>query len=201
VSRVRQARRRAGLSQEELAKASGISPATVVQVELGHRRPQGRTLRKLSAALGVEVADLVEEEVNPTPKVPLEVQEEPEPDAERRTNTMRLRAMEIRYFSNRWREEIKNPAGQNVWWCGGVQALACGLHDMARGLGYTQKRDGESPEERAARYELLDAIEEMHSVADEVLEVAEESDEAYSATEEAQRRRKTFGVIQGFRTA
>lgn len=69
MGRIRQARRRAGLSQEELAKTSGVSPATVAQVELGHRQPQGRTLRKLAAALGVEVAELVEEEVNEAPKV------------------------------------------------------------------------------------------------------------------------------------
>ncbi|MDP9484718.1 MAG: helix-turn-helix transcriptional regulator [Actinomycetota bacterium] len=50
------------MSQEELAKASGVSPATVVQIELGNRQPQGRTLRKLAAALDVEVADLIEEE-------------------------------------------------------------------------------------------------------------------------------------------
>jgi len=68
VGRIRQARRRAGLSQEELAKAADVSPATVVQVELGHRQPQGRTLRKLAGALGVEVADLIEEEVTAAPK-------------------------------------------------------------------------------------------------------------------------------------
>lgn len=62
MSRIRQARRRAGLSQEELAEASGVSPATVVQAELGNRQPQGRTLRKLAAALGAEVAELIEEE-------------------------------------------------------------------------------------------------------------------------------------------
>jgi transcriptional regulator with XRE-family HTH domain len=56
------------LSQEELADASGVSAATIVQVELGNRRPQGRTLRKLAAALGVEVADLLEEEET-SPKV------------------------------------------------------------------------------------------------------------------------------------
>jgi len=56
------------LSQEELAKAADVSPATVVQVELGHRQPQGRTLRKLAGALGVEVADLIEEEVAAVPK-------------------------------------------------------------------------------------------------------------------------------------
>ncbi len=83
MSRIRQARRRAGLSQEELAKASGVSPATVVQVELGHRRPQGRTLRKLAAALGVEVAELIEEEdaapkaqSRPSPEAPEDATEE-----------------------------------------------------------------------------------------------------------------------------
>jgi transcriptional regulator with XRE-family HTH domain len=66
VDRIRRARRRLGLSQEELAEASGVSAATIVQVELGNRQPQGRTLRKLAAALGVEVADLlVEEEAHP----------------------------------------------------------------------------------------------------------------------------------------
>lgn len=62
MGRIRQARRRAGLSQEELAKTSGVSPATVAQAELGHRQPQGRTLRKLATTLGVEVAELIEEE-------------------------------------------------------------------------------------------------------------------------------------------
>ncbi len=95
MSRIRQARRRAGLSQEELAKASGVSPATVVQVELGHRRPQGRTLRKLAAALGVEVAELIEEEdaapkaqSRPSPEAP-----EAQADEERREELRMFREL------------------------------------------------------------------------------------------------------------
>ncbi len=95
MSRIRQARRRAGLSQEELAKASGVSPATVVQVELGHRRPQGRTLRKLAAALGVEVAELIEEEdaapkaqSRPSPEAPEDATEE-----ERREELRKIREL------------------------------------------------------------------------------------------------------------
>lgn len=72
MGRIRQARRRLGLSQEELAAASGVSAATIVQVERGNRQPQGRTLRKLAATLGVEVADLVEEEGEPTVEPTLE---------------------------------------------------------------------------------------------------------------------------------
>ena len=72
MGRIRHARRRLGLSQEELAAASGVSAATIVQAERGNRQPQGRTLRKLAAALGVEVADLVEEEGEPTAEPTLE---------------------------------------------------------------------------------------------------------------------------------
>ncbi len=96
MSRVRQARRRAGLSQEELAKASGVSPATVVQVELGNRRPQGRTLRKLAAALEMEVADLIEEEEAPAPKVlsrPSPEAPEAQADEERREELRMFREL------------------------------------------------------------------------------------------------------------
>ena len=87
MDRIRYARRRLGLSQEELAEASGVSAATIVQVELGHRRPQGRTLRKLAAALGVEVADLLEEETRPKAGSPLSAEralEIADPDVFRR---------------------------------------------------------------------------------------------------------------------
>lgn len=68
MGKVKQARRRLGLSQVELAEAASVSPATVVEIELGHRQPQGRTLRKLAAALGVEVASLIDEEETEAPK-------------------------------------------------------------------------------------------------------------------------------------
>jgi predicted RNase H-like HicB family nuclease/DNA-binding Xre family transcriptional regulator len=55
-------RRSRGLSQRALAVSSGVSPATIYELETG-RRPQPRpsTLRKLADALGVEVAELLEE--------------------------------------------------------------------------------------------------------------------------------------------
>ena len=55
-------RRNRGLSQRGLAKLSGVSPATIYELETGRRlesRPS--TLRKLADALGVEVAELLEE--------------------------------------------------------------------------------------------------------------------------------------------
>jgi transcriptional regulator with XRE-family HTH domain len=48
-----------GFSQRALAKESGVSPATIYELENGRRRPNPSTLRKLAGALGVEVADLL----------------------------------------------------------------------------------------------------------------------------------------------
>jgi predicted RNase H-like HicB family nuclease/DNA-binding Xre family transcriptional regulator len=56
-------RRSHGLSQRDLAKQSGVSPTTIYELETGRRpEPRPSTLRKLAEALGVEVADLLEDE-------------------------------------------------------------------------------------------------------------------------------------------
>ncbi len=55
-------RREAGLSQVELAEASGVAQSTIAGIEGGnHAKPHPRTLRKLAAALGVEIRELLED--------------------------------------------------------------------------------------------------------------------------------------------
>ena len=61
MERLRHIRERAGYSQQRLADDSGVSQHTISEIELGRRKPQGRTLRKLAEALGVSVADLLGE--------------------------------------------------------------------------------------------------------------------------------------------
>ena len=58
MERLRHIREQAGYSQQDLADGSGVSQHTISELELGRRRPQGRTLRKLAKVLGVEVPDL-----------------------------------------------------------------------------------------------------------------------------------------------
>ncbi len=58
-ARLRELRRARAMTQEELAKAAGVSPSTIVDIERGHHEPQIRTLRKLSNALGVTPDKLV----------------------------------------------------------------------------------------------------------------------------------------------
>jgi transcriptional regulator with XRE-family HTH domain len=47
-------------SQEDLAHAAGISTSTLSRVERGLHQPSLPTLRKIAAALGVSLADLID---------------------------------------------------------------------------------------------------------------------------------------------
>lgn len=52
---LRSARRRAGLSQRELAERSGTSQSVVARIELGEASPTWETLSRLVAAAGFEL--------------------------------------------------------------------------------------------------------------------------------------------------
>jgi transcriptional regulator with XRE-family HTH domain len=60
--RIRQAREQAVWGQAELARAAGLSPAGLWQIEHGQRQPRPATIRKIAAALGVSPADLLGDE-------------------------------------------------------------------------------------------------------------------------------------------
>ncbi len=60
--RLRDLRKRALMSQRELAKRSGVGVTTIVRIERNQVEPQGRTIRKLAAALGVDPHELVKGE-------------------------------------------------------------------------------------------------------------------------------------------
>lgn len=54
-------RLRAGLSQEDAAKAAGVDAATVRSIERGQtRQPHPETMRKLAIAVRVQIADVQE---------------------------------------------------------------------------------------------------------------------------------------------
>lgn len=59
---LRRARERASLTQEELAKRSGVGRATIAGLETGSRRARTGTVEKLAGAIGVNSIDLVEPE-------------------------------------------------------------------------------------------------------------------------------------------
>jgi transcriptional regulator with XRE-family HTH domain len=59
---IREQRVRRFMTQEELARAAGISLRQLVRIEKNEVEPHFSTIRKLAKALGVEPSELVDEE-------------------------------------------------------------------------------------------------------------------------------------------
>jgi transcriptional regulator with XRE-family HTH domain len=62
MAKLRRLRRRAALSQRELAERAGITQETVSRLEHGHHAARGSTLRRLAKALGVQPHELIKGE-------------------------------------------------------------------------------------------------------------------------------------------
>jgi transcriptional regulator with XRE-family HTH domain len=57
--RLRDLRKRALLTQQELADKSGVGVTTIIRIERNQVEPHGSTMRKLAEALEVEPQELV----------------------------------------------------------------------------------------------------------------------------------------------
>jgi transcriptional regulator with XRE-family HTH domain len=64
VERLKALRRLRAMSQQELADAANVGRNTISRIERGETGAHGRTLRRLAAALGVGVEELVKVEAN-----------------------------------------------------------------------------------------------------------------------------------------
>jgi transcriptional regulator with XRE-family HTH domain len=60
--RLRDLRKRALLTQKELADKSGVGVTTIIRIERNQVEPQGSTIRKLARALSVAPEELVKSE-------------------------------------------------------------------------------------------------------------------------------------------
>ena len=60
--RLRDLRKRALLTQKELADKSGVGVTTIIRIERNQVEPQGSTIRKLAEALSVAPEELVKTE-------------------------------------------------------------------------------------------------------------------------------------------
>ncbi len=61
MPRLRVLRLNAGLSQEDLARAAGVSEGTIKRLEAGKgKQPYPSTRRRIAAALGVPIAEIDE---------------------------------------------------------------------------------------------------------------------------------------------
>ena len=57
--RLKQLRTEAGFTQSGLSAESGVDANTIARLERGEHTPTNPTLRKLAAALGVKVSDIL----------------------------------------------------------------------------------------------------------------------------------------------
>jgi transcriptional regulator with XRE-family HTH domain len=69
--RIREARAHAGVSVRGLARAIGVSPSLISQIETGKSRPSVSTLYSITKALGISVEELFDVESPPARAVPL----------------------------------------------------------------------------------------------------------------------------------
>jgi transcriptional regulator with XRE-family HTH domain len=85
VDALREIRLRKGWSQQNLADESGVGQDTISGIESGRHEPRPSTLRKLAAALGVEVVEFFREPALPKVEtLPSPVPPEEDADEERR---------------------------------------------------------------------------------------------------------------------
>ena len=61
---IKRLRTKKGFSQEQLSEESSISIRTIQRIESGESVPRGHTLQKLTQALGILPADLIETDQN-----------------------------------------------------------------------------------------------------------------------------------------
>ena len=61
LKKIRYLRKKQGLSQEQLAKMSGLSRYTIINFESGKRDPRIKDLRKIAKALNVSIEELISE--------------------------------------------------------------------------------------------------------------------------------------------
>ena len=60
ISKLAQARRKRGLSQDRLAELSGVSRVTISRIESGKESPRVQTVYRLARVLKVRVTDILE---------------------------------------------------------------------------------------------------------------------------------------------
>jgi len=61
AGKIREARKKSGLSQDKLAREAGVAYNTIVKIESGENpNPTVDTLKKIASALKVDVGDLIQ---------------------------------------------------------------------------------------------------------------------------------------------
>jgi transcriptional regulator with XRE-family HTH domain len=178
LERLRHIREQSGYSQQDLADESGVSQHTISEIELGRRKPQGRTLRKLAKVLGVEVADLYRDSEHPLGEAPPSQQLtlNGELEEERRVQYLRVLRAIVHGLAHRWEKEPPETSRE-------IASLYDALTAVVE-QGVFEPSDVSGAEGFELQL-LMVGFQRLNDIADKVEKV-----------EEAQQRRATFALIQ-----
>jgi transcriptional regulator with XRE-family HTH domain len=172
-------RERAALSQQDLAELSGVSRATISDLEAGKRPARPSTLRKVAQGLGIEVTDLYEggHEVPKTLAPPSqETLFNGEAEEERRIAYLRAWRIFLEVQARDWRaegeeflqDEEPNDAGALAWLLTNRRAV-----DSIRNKVIREFATGTLPPEDSSEYgELMavcDAIDRVSEITHEFM--------------------------------
>src|SRR5829696_4128580 len=175
---LRSLRERAALTQEDLAKLSGVARATIADLETGKRPARPSTLRKVARGLDVEVTDLYEGPEVPRMSVPPSQATLFNGQAEEERCIAYLRAWRV-FLEDRAREwradgeellqdEEPNDAGAVAWAVTNRQAV-----DNIRNKVIRELATGTSSPEDSSEYQELmgvcDAIDRVTEITHEFM--------------------------------
>jgi transcriptional regulator with XRE-family HTH domain len=182
---LRYMREQAGYSQQDLADESGVSQHTISEIELGRRKPQGRTLRKLAKTLGVEVANLRGSSEPPLAKAPPSSTQPPlngfeearrakatGRSVEERVEISTALASAIENLTSGYRvalEQYAGAAAEDIFPIFMQASLThVGARAIAEDAGYSVDELKDSPPERAAKEQMRRALSALDEATDEI---------------------------------
>lgn len=118
MDRLAEFREERGLTLRELSKMSGVSPDTINQIELGHRKARPSTLRKLAKSLDVKVEDFFKDgELTKGPKFTswFEPDNADQLDAELKARGFDLLAMDSDEFKDYAKDKSYKEVARQAW--------------------------------------------------------------------------------------
>jgi transcriptional regulator with XRE-family HTH domain len=166
LPRLKEVRELHGWSQKNLAEAAGVSRDSISNYETGHREAYPATARKLADALGVEIADLLQEPARPKEVAPSS------PDEWAREIGARLHGMS----DEDWDAYIRRLESVNE-----IEQVFRELFGEGVMLHTAHAADKwQRPEQKERRIELFRSLRELraHRLADLAGIAAEKKDEA-----------------------
>jgi transcriptional regulator with XRE-family HTH domain len=182
--RLRELRERATLSQNEFSDRSGVSRATIADLEAGNRSAQARTVRRLADALGVEPEELYGEPASPLISAPPQAEYTTVVgQAEDSDDRLVMRQEYSRAFSGA-NEKLRNdlaslaptdPQNTNLLYALFTLASMTSMKalELTKSEPFLQEVEGETVAERRALRGFLEAADSLSETADEIAGVIE----------------------------